>query len=41
MEVLAQNGLLAESETQITQLSFTCSKSTKDTLGKGVKYVQS
>ena len=27
--------------TDITQLTFTCSKSTTETLGKGVKYVQS
>ena len=26
---------------QVTQLTFTCSKSTIKTLGKGVKYVQS
>ena len=39
METLARNGLRLCMK-EVTQLTFTCSNSTIETLEKGVKYVQ-
>ena len=39
MKLIVKN--LAEYHLMVTQLTITCSKSTTETLEKGVKYVQS